>query len=143
MIPPDRKKDQLIIFPLHASLNFSAIGDGCSSTFSSLFPPLEVYLTSGGGALLLFIGIDCESPMRSISSCAVLRCLSDSVFLQDLHILTPDLATQALVLYCSSYSSADPYQRYSSPYRSQDFYQEIFPWSQFYKINSFFLQLAQ
>ena len=31
--------------------------DGSRSTFSSLFPLLEVYLTSWDGALLLFIGI--------------------------------------------------------------------------------------
>ena len=42
----------------------------------------------------MFIGIDCESPMRSINNCAVLHCSSDSVFLQDLQTLTPDLVTQ-------------------------------------------------
>ena len=33
-------------------------GSSVISTFSSLLPNLDVYLTSGGGALLLFIGID-------------------------------------------------------------------------------------
>ena len=99
IIPPDCRKRSTDHFPTTCLPDLFSdqiwFRAGSSSTFSSLFLCLVVYLTSGGGALLLFIGIDCESPMRFINNCVVLRCLSDSVFLQDLQTLTPDLAIQA------------------------------------------------